>query len=299
MWEESGQKKDDFPGLLTLVEEAKFLEGCGVNKYRWSHDNLQEAALPETSFQFEVGSLLRYRLSEEDLEDSIFEVANLINSDVETLINNMGNSSKQAEYAEINLRAAEKARSISAFYSAATYATKGIELLPSDNWSTHRDLTLRLYTLGGEMELALGPIGNLQTCGYSNEVISRNDCSALEKLSVYMAEINKLTTTDRNYKAAIDLCLSVLKELGCTLFRSRALLPIKAITQLMQTIKKAKKTSMEVYTALKPMTSPTQQAIMHLLTSLSYACYLGKDTFLHLLCAPRQVELTMKYGLSA
>jgi len=46
-------------------------------------------------------------------------------------------------------KAAFKARSLSAFRSAATFAERGIGMLPEENiWSFDRSFALQLYTMG-------------------------------------------------------------------------------------------------------------------------------------------------------
>ena len=64
------------------------------------------------------------------------------------------------ELAEFNIRAAKHAANISAFPSAAEYASKGIESLPAGHWKTHADLSLDLsldlYSTAMEAEGFLG-----------------------------------------------------------------------------------------------------------------------------------------------
>jgi predicted ATPase len=148
VWKEhaviSAEKSSDtVTSLLAVGLEENFIEICGDQEYRWVHDNVQEAVLSRNeavnaSFQFQIGTALYYSLNEKQLEETLFDIADLVNK---------GNLSKRPEFSQLNLRAAEKARSISAFHSAAKYAANGIRLLPSEKWTTHRALTLRLYTI--------------------------------------------------------------------------------------------------------------------------------------------------------
>jgi hypothetical protein len=75
---------------------------------------------------FEIGSALCHSLLEEEgLEDVLFDVVDLINE---------GSVKRIPDFAELKLKAAEKARSMSAFYSPAKYVSSGISL----TWMDHR-----------------------------------------------------------------------------------------------------------------------------------------------------------------
>jgi predicted ATPase len=155
----STPSEDSLSDLLKVVEDGNFVETSGTSTYRWVHDKVQEAELSlggasEASFQFEIGTILYEGLTPEALVDELFDVTDLVNE---------GSLERRVEFAELNLRAAKKARSISAFSCAAMYVARGIEPLSSDKWTDHRDIVLRLYTIGAEMELALGHVDRMES----------------------------------------------------------------------------------------------------------------------------------------
>mmetsp|Transcript_27698 Transcript_27698/g.67404 ORF Transcript_27698/g.67404 Transcript_27698/m.67404 type:complete len:1151 (-) Transcript_27698:2621-6073(-) len=280
--------------LIAVLEEGNFIENSGPNEFRWVHDRVQEVALslgraPEDSFQFEVGTALYHALTVAEIDDLVFEIANLINK---------GNAKRRLEFAELNLKAAERARKISAFQAARTYVASGIQFLPNDAWSANRDLTLRLYSIGAEMELALGQTEQMET--YMELVLNRKDCSTVEKFPLHMSKVYKLCTVDLKYNDTIDYCLSVLKELDCKMVFSNALLPVQAISSLTRTIKMAKKLKTDDYRNLKVMTDPKHQATMLLAQRLTIACYLqpsNRNSFLMIVCLTRMVQITLKHGV--
>ncbi|KAL3934179.1 MAG: hypothetical protein SGBAC_010045 [Bacillariaceae sp.] len=278
--------------LLTVLEENKFIENSGTNEYRLVHDRVREVALSygraaEDSFEFEVGTALYHSL-DDGLEDLLFEVTNLINK---------GKRKRKLEFAQLNLRAAEKARQISALH-ASSYVACGIGFLPIDAWTTHRCLTLRLHSIGAEMELAVGRIDAMET--YINAVLPRDDCTVIDKFPLHMSNVYKLCTVDLKYKDTIDYCLSVLKDLDCKISDNKVLLPIQAIASLMKTIKMAKKRSLEDYKTLKPMHDPKHQATMLLAQRMTIACYLLPSTsngMLLIQALARMVQITLKHGV--
>jgi hypothetical protein len=220
----------------------------------------------------------------------LFAVVNLINK---------GNNGQQdrPEFASLNLRAAEKSLSIVAFSSAAIFASNGIKFLPCSKWTTHRDLTLRLYSIGAEMEFALGNLDAMED--YSSAVLSLDDATILEKFPLYMTRFHRLSTTDLKHNQAIKLGLAVLKELGCDLIFCSIALPVQAFASLMQTIRMAKKTPKDVYKNMTPIIDPKHEAIMLLLFRIGYTCHFsGSNHLLHILCITRNAQMVLKHGVS-
>lgn len=288
------QKNEDVTEMLVALVEKDFIEICDLGVYRWVHDRVQEAALSlgeagKASFQFEIGSILYHNLEMKDLDDTLFDVVNLINSG--------GNMKRRPEFAVLNLKAAEKAQGISAFSSASKYVSMGIQLLPSTKWTSHRELTLRLYTVGTEVELALGRAEAMEK--YSEEVLSQESCTTLDKVPVYTAKFHKLSNIDLKYKDTINFCLRVLKELDIHVVPTPAiLLPVKALQSLMHTVQLAKNTAKEKFKDPLIMTDPKQQAAMLFLFRLLYASYLSKNDFLLIRSTTRMVKMTLKHGIS-
>jgi predicted ATPase len=275
---------------LTELEDGNFLEKTMINSYRWVHDKVQEAALSLRDagideFQFDVGSVLYQSLNDNELEDSLFDVVDLINK---------GNKHDHPEFSALNLRAAEKACNISAFHSATAYVSNGIKLLPPDKWTSHRNLTLHLYTIGADTELALGRVEAMEV--YIDEVLSRKDFSTLDKLPLYLIKFRKLCGVDRKYNDTEILCLSLLEELGHSMTWNRYTLPHKAKLSLSRTVRRARKISKDFYEAPKKMTDPRHQAIMNLLSRIKNTAYLGRNKFLLILSTTRMVNMTIDHG---
>eukprot|EP00980_Cylindrotheca_fusiformis_P026080 scaffold15311_cov136-Cylindrotheca_fusiformis.AAC.2 len=284
---------DTMTRLLAVVVASNLVEACGENEYRWVHDKVQEAAMSlsdmvSPEFQFQIGNALYHSLDADGLEEKLFDVVDLLNK---------GQVSKRYKFAELNLRAAKKATKISAFPSAAKYAARGIELLPSDKWTSHRSLTLALYTLGCEVELALGHVESEEI--YSNEVLSRPECTTMEALPLKMAKSLKLCTVDLKYKEAIEFNLALLKGLGIRLLWTRATAPLQSVTTLIRTIKMAKKapSASDIFEKLGPVKDPKHRAAMLLLSRISYACYRCEELFLLILCICKMVKMTLTYGV--
>lgn len=274
VWKEHGaspkSKNSDLTSLLKVLQHDQFLEEYEDDCFRFVHDKVQEAAISLTedvnaSFKFKIGKTLLSALDEERLEDELFDVVDLINR---------GNVATRPELAALNLRAANKAFSQSALQSAAKYVEYGAALLPRDHWKSHRDLTLQLFTLGAETEIALG--NSRAAAGYCNAVLQHEDCTVMEKLPIHFAVISKLSGGDAQLKQkALDMTLDVLKELGYPVLKSKTMLSAQTVVSLVKTVKATKKriASKTLGSSLGSMTDPRHDAIMHLLQRVATLSY--------------------------
>ncbi|KAL3928249.1 MAG: hypothetical protein SGBAC_012733, partial [Bacillariaceae sp.] len=289
----TGATSSSVDALISLVEEEKFVEAIENHRYRWIHDKVQEAALSlpgtvDCEFQFHVGSSLLYYLEKQHLEDVLFNVADLINS---------GTKNKRWEFAELNLRAAEKARSISAFHTATKFAAHGIALLPNEKWNTNRSLTLRLYTIGYEMELAVGRADAAEV--YGREVMNQESCTTMEKFPLQIAQLGKLCYVDMKFGSAIDASIALMNELGYGLVWNKATVTFQALVTLHRTVQIAKKAPAPtaVLESIGKMTDKRHLALMQLLEITVYAAYHSVKPFVNVIATCKLVELTLKHGV--
>jgi predicted ATPase len=106
---------------------------------------------------------------------------------------------------------------LSAFTSASRYAKKGIHLLSENSWSEHYDMALELNSYAAESE---GSLGNKEAMEYyCNKVLNRSEVPLSDKLRVYYVLVDNMANTYR-HKEAIDLLLTILKQLGCSFPRT-------------------------------------------------------------------------------
>jgi len=131
---------------------------------------------------------------------------------------------------------------------------------------------------------------------YNNKVLSRDDFSALEKFPLNFAKSYKISNVEMKYDNAIEFCLDVLKELGCSIVGNRVTLPVKAISSLLRTVKLAKNTSRDT---IVMMTDERQIAIMKFLPRLFYASFQARNKFLLILSVTEMVQMTIRNGMSA
>ncbi|CAJ1955733.1 unnamed protein product [Cylindrotheca closterium] len=294
LWAKLGNQEDELSNILLRLERGNFFERIGDDSYRWIHIKLKETAMltgdaAEPAFQFEIGCTLYHEMSSDELEDLLFEVTDLINA---------AGVERRIEFAELNLRAAEKAKQISAFNSASEYVAKGIGLLPNDKWTSHKDLTLRLVVAGVQMELAVGRIGMMEK--YSKELLAQPTCSALEKSPVYLAQCYELLSVSLDGPASIKLGIKILRnEFGVWFGGNKVFRPAIALRALFKTIKVVKSKKKDFFENLGEMTDPTHHVIMELIARINYSAYFAKDVFIQILCTIKHVEMTLDHGVGS
>lgn len=295
VWKED--KKSDGQRLtvadfLAVAKKEGLIESIDESEYRWVHDKVQEAALylsdnVNDSFQFDIGITLLRGLTPEEVENKLFDIVDLINN---------GKVKRGEEFARLNLRAAEKARAVSAFQSASAYASSGIRFLPSNSWEVDAQLALKLYTMAAEMELALGRVESCEE--FVEEALSQPNVLVMESLQIRIVKVRTLCSTKLKYDEAINYCLSLLRQLGSNLTWTRKTVPLQAIMSLSRSVKALKQAPQEVLQNLSKSQDSKENSIAQIVDILHYVAYMSKDVFLSILCSTRLVEMTLKSGVN-
>jgi pentatricopeptide repeat protein len=284
-----------------LLEALPNNDSTGYNKYRWTHDNIMEAAFSMINEQ-EVGRLMYYvgdtlasNLNPHDLERSIFVVVNLLNEGKDSvgLGETLYYSSKRIRMAELNLLAAKRAVSHSAFHSAVSYAQTGIELLSFDKWEGNFDLTLELYSLAAETEAYVGETDSMNR--HCTEVVERLECTLWDKLRVFNVLVDSIAHQG-NPRDACDLCRDLLKEMGCKFSEGKIATTIAIATAKRRTKSIVEKLTNEDIANLEELTDPRRIECMRLLDRLfTYSFYSDRHRFP--LYVFRSLQWTLQHGI--
>mmetsp|Transcript_33625 Transcript_33625/g.81470 ORF Transcript_33625/g.81470 Transcript_33625/m.81470 type:complete len:1082 (-) Transcript_33625:65-3310(-) len=277
--------------FLQIALKENLMEKSGFQQFRWVHDKVQEAALSlsdqvDDQFRFEIGITLLNGMSPSQVEENLYDIADLINCG-----KTKGN---KAEFAELNLKATKKARKMSAFQSAARFAAHGIDFLPSDKWEMHRQLALDLYIIGAEVELALGNAEESER--YVECVISLDGITLMESLPFRLLKPTILIA-QMKYDEAIDYCITLSRKLGYNIMWSRKTVAFQAVRSLQRAIKALQRAPDDFYKTTPTMTDPKDLAIVKLLRQIHYTAYISGKKFLHGLCGSILVDLTLRRGI--
>jgi len=123
--------------------------------YRFLHDRVQEAAyslIPvaeRAAAHLRIGTLLADNLSQERLEQEIFEIVNHLNIGADLIVS----TAARERAAELNLIAGRRARLSTAFASALNFLRQGRAFLSDATWETRHDLIFAIELLTAECEL--------------------------------------------------------------------------------------------------------------------------------------------------
>jgi PAS domain S-box-containing protein len=261
--------------------------------YAFLHDRIHEAAyalIPEgerAGAHLRIGRVLLATMSEDQLEEHLFEIANQLNRGAGRL----ADRNEKAEVAAFNLSTGRKAKASAAYASARTYFASGIALLDRQDWGIQHHLRFSLSLECAECELLCGSlekasqlIGELLQRAASDVEFADASCLKIN-LHVLMGE----------HPLAVDSALRCLRRFGIDVPAHPAMEQVRAEHETVwQTLNGR---PIESLIDLPLMTDPKIQAAMHVLSVLA-----GPATFtdfqLYCLLACRMVNVSIQHGMS-
>ncbi|MDH5681364.1 MAG: AAA family ATPase, partial [Spirochaetota bacterium] len=263
-------------------------------KYRFLHDRVRQAAYSLISpdereiYHYNLGKQMLKDLNEEQIQSNIFELCNHLNIAKEQIISNHEN----ILLAELNLRAAVKSKTTSAFDSMFHYSIHGIELLGSQPWDDSYKLCLALYNNAIESAYIVSKKDEMIRL---SEILLDKVKSPLDQLKAYEINIS-YNTTESNLDEALNLSLTILKRLGMPLPHSPG--QGKLLFQFLKTRWALRGKSPDNLKDLPLMSDPMILNAMRIMMMATSAFYMSKPKLV-IYMALRIVELSIKYGLSS
>jgi predicted ATPase len=257
--------------------------------YQFLHDRVQQAAyslIPDQQKQqthLEIGRLLSANTSTEQRQEKLFEIVNHFNLAIELV-------QKPAEremLAQLNLKAAQKAKTATAYSAAYNYAQIGIKLLSS--WSEQYNLALTLHETLAEVAFLNGDFGAVPAL---TKVVLKQARATIDRIKTYETII-QFHTIQKQHQQAIDSGLEVLQQLGINLSSHPHKLAI--FQELIKTKVALSKKSPEDLLNLPEMVLPEKVAALRILDLLQMPAYLFSQKMLVVLAAVG-VRITLKYG---
>jgi len=183
--------------------------------FRFQHDRIQQAAYSlieeqrKPSTHLRIGRLLSRSIGERDLQGSLFLLVNQFNKGLQLV----GDRVEKIHVAELNLRAAEKAKSSLAYDMAARYLDIGIQLAGSEAWTDHHDLIFELHKESAECHFLAGAFSRSTDC---IETAMLQCTSDLEQARLYIILLTQ-KAAKAEYVEAIALGIRALSVLGINL----------------------------------------------------------------------------------
>ncbi|HUR73468.1 MAG TPA: AAA family ATPase [Sporichthya sp.] len=141
------------------VIETDSEQDAGAAAYRFVHDRVQQAcfaAVPAAAvagLHLRAGRVMRDRLRHDAASD-LFAVLDQLNAGLSAVVD----AAEFRELAQLNLDAARRARSATAYESAASYVTTAIAALGEQGWTTDYQLSFDLHLLRAHVTAVLGAV---------------------------------------------------------------------------------------------------------------------------------------------
>ncbi|MDC0836053.1 AAA family ATPase [Geitlerinema sp. CS-897] len=261
--------------------------------YRFLHDRVQQAAyslILEEQKQvthLKIGRRLLEKTPSEKQEETIFSIVSQLNIGYRLLTTQV-----ERDYlAQLNLKAAQKAKSATAYSAAQSYLNIGIELLSFEGWSRQYALTLSLYKLAAEIAYLNGNLEEMEVLG---DRVLQNSKNIVENIKIYEIKITAYTSQNR-IDEGIKVGLHALEILGIVFPK----IPQPSDLQRELETVMASPIGKKPLAALdfSEMTDPVKLAAMSLLSTLFPPVYLSFPDLMPLLVL-EQVKLSIRYGNS-
>lgn len=202
--------------LHELEASACPMENARQVELAFVHERFRRAAyerLPETArrdVHLRLARLMLSRLSAEQLEEHIFEVASHFDDAAEALTD----PAERLEVARLHQRAGLKAQASVAFDTARRHFAAVIDLLPEDRWSAHYELTFSAYH-NYHMSLVLVRDVAPETLALGDE-LRENARDQVDRLLALAPHALRLARA-RKPELALELALPLLREHGVDL----------------------------------------------------------------------------------
>jgi predicted ATPase/signal transduction histidine kinase len=181
-------------------------------RYKFLHDRIQQAAyglIPEgenKETHLKIGQLLLNNIPEAEREERIFEIVNQFNYGIELI----SEQQEREALAQLNLVAGRKAKASTAYGSAITYFSNGIDLLPETAWESHYALGLALHE---DITEASYLNTDFEQMGRWADVVLQQAKTLLDTIKVQQIRI-LATKAQADLLDALEIGLQVLKPLG-------------------------------------------------------------------------------------
>jgi PAS domain S-box-containing protein len=261
------------------------------SSYKFLHDRIQQAAyslIPEeqrAEVHLRIGRRLFSGMTEGELTENLFEVANQFNRGAELLID----QDEKAQVAAIDLRAGHKAKGFTAYESARVYFSAGMALLDQSAWGTQYELMFPLWLERAECEFLTG---NFDTAEQLIAELLQRGVSKVDQAAIYRLKIQSHEVKGE-YPQAVASGLTCLNLFGIDIPAHPIQEQVQAeYERVWQTLDGR---TIESLMDLPMMTDPEVHAAMQVLSALGVPAYF---TDIRLCCLQlcRKVKMAMQYG---
>jgi predicted ATPase len=286
--------------VIPMTEAYKFFTQTDTNAivptdanatYKFLHDRVQQAAyslIPEAQKKFThltIGQLLLRNALAEEIQDRIFVIISHLNIGCSL----MPQGAEREQLFQLNLIAAQKAKTSTAYDAAIQYLGICIELLSEDSWNTRPELTRTIYELSAEVAYLSTNYEQMEQ--YVAIVLSQTQ-NLIDRMRVYEFKILGIKAQGKLWDS-LNLGLQLLALLG-VYFPEK---PTPAYIQQVAENTKSLWMNSDILGLLDSplMNDPEQLTKMRILTQMTPSAFQSDPMLLSLLIF-KQIELLITVG---
>jgi PAS domain S-box-containing protein len=262
--------------------------------YKFLHDRIQQAAYTliadehRPDFHLRIGRALLASMTEEQLAEHLFEVANQFNRGIARL----NDWEEKARVAAIDLRVGQRAKASAAYVSGCIYLAAGMTLLGDDalDIPNQYELAFALCLERAECELLNGNFDEAERL--LSQLIQRGT-SKVDKAAAYSLKIH-LHIVKSEKPQGVDAALECLRLFGIEMSPHPGQDEVRA--EYESVWRDLKERSIESLIDLPLMTNPEMHAAARVLAFLTGpSLYTDVNLYYWHFC--KMVNLSLKYGI--
>ncbi|MFH2059227.1 MAG: AAA family ATPase [Pseudomonadota bacterium] len=286
----SGKSIGEVLAVFSIAIEKGFVYLSG-DIYRFQHDHIQAAIytlLPKNekeALHYRIGKFLLKNSSEEELQEKIIYIIDQLNA-CRSLV---ASPEEGQRFAELNLRAGQKARTSAAYESALAYFKIGIDLFENHCWESNYDLSLSLHTEAAEASYLNTQYDEFK---YFSEIVLNNAKTLLDKIKIYELQILVCMAENKPLEA-IQIGTNTLKMLGIRFPAKPHIFHI--LFGLLKTKFKLRNKSKDELADMPKMKDPVFLAALHIMSSVGSSAYYASPNLLPLIVF-KSILLSIKHG---
>jgi len=178
--------------------------------YRFLHDRVQQAAYglisenEKVTVHLKIGRLLKQRANNTD--ETLFDIINQLNLG-STLIDNR---LERSELSVLNFKAAQKAKSSTAYVAAGQYLRTAVALLSENSWDSQYAQNIALFETAAEVAFLNS---DFEAQERYSEILLEQAASLLDTIKIHKLRCQRFIAQNKK-KDTINTVLNVLEQLG-------------------------------------------------------------------------------------
>jgi len=279
--------------LLNQAVKQMFLEQIGSSQFRFTHDAVKEAVISSiclgeiNALRQKIGGILFEELTEEELEAMLFLVADLLHN----------TDWPGSKLSQLLLRAAQKAKGVSAFSSASFYALNGIKRL-RNMWHGDENvqLAIKLHSIAAEAERCLGNLPHAKRL--CETIIGQDSVPNIDKMQAHKILIDMLWNEEEDFEISLNYSLDCMGEtIDCHFPRGKAGQALGALRAIKYMKMEKSIPSVKEINALPQMTDTSRLFGMELMSMATYSAFFAGKPTLMLMVLARRIQWSFRYGL--